>query len=327
MNEKGLIVLEQYDLDVRNARRGRGSFLVETDKGLKILTECSGTEGRLVFISRVMHHLKDRGLERLDLPVASREGTFIVKDREDISYVLRDWYEGRECDVRSLGDIQEAVRILALLHRDLTGIFPEKEGVPGTGTSLGEEFGRKNAELRKVRKFIRSRQRKNSFEREFLDCFEDFYGEAKLAEQEALGLSAQKLQRESREKGCLCHGDFNQHHVLLSPEGTGVTEFGHCHYGVQMEDFSQFLRKILEKQDWDKVYGNAMIREYGKIRPLGQEEVENLRIRLLYPEKFWKLANHYNSSNKAWLPQKHTEKLRLLISQQNQKASFLKILE
>ena len=37
MNEKGLVVLEQYELDVRNARRGRGSFLVDTDRGLKLL--------------------------------------------------------------------------------------------------------------------------------------------------------------------------------------------------------------------------------------------------------------------------------------------------
>ena len=32
MNEKGLVVLEQYELDVRNARRGRGSFLVDTEE-------------------------------------------------------------------------------------------------------------------------------------------------------------------------------------------------------------------------------------------------------------------------------------------------------
>ena len=54
MNEKGLVVLEQYELDVRNARRGRGSFLVDTDRGLKLLTEYSGTEGRLEFQAEVM---------------------------------------------------------------------------------------------------------------------------------------------------------------------------------------------------------------------------------------------------------------------------------
>ena len=60
MNEKGLVVLEQYELEVRNARRGRGSFLVDTDRGLKLLTEYSGTEGRLEFQAEVMGELREK---------------------------------------------------------------------------------------------------------------------------------------------------------------------------------------------------------------------------------------------------------------------------
>ena len=89
MNEKGLVVLEQYELDVRNARRGRGSFLVDTDRGLKLLTEYSGTEGRLEFQAEVMGELREKGLKRLDFPVRNKEGGFLVKDREEITYLLR----------------------------------------------------------------------------------------------------------------------------------------------------------------------------------------------------------------------------------------------
>lgn len=326
MNEKGLAVLEQYDLDVRSARRGRGSFLVETDRGLKILTEFSGTEGRLNFQSQVMEHLREEGMDRLDFLVPNREGTFLVKDREEISYILRDWHEGKECDARSLTDILEAVRTLAFLHRCFR--FPEAESRENYGeSSLSEELARKNAELRKVRKFIRTRRRKNAFEQEFLNRFEEFYQEAEAAEEAAGSRNAEKLYRESMEKGCLCHGDFNHHHVLLSGDGTAVTEFGRCHYGIQMGDFSQFFRKILEKFNWDQNYGMAMLREYQRVRPMSEEERENLKIRLSYPEKFWKLANHYYGSNKAWIPQKNTEKLKALSGQQSQKASFLKILD
>ncbi|MFQ9394873.1 MAG: phosphotransferase [Lachnospiraceae bacterium] len=60
-------------------------------------------------------------------------------------------------------------------------------------------------------------------------------------------------------EGWLCHGDYNQHHVLLSREGTAITDFGRCHFGVQTGDLAHFFRKILEKQNWDKVYGNAML--------------------------------------------------------------------
>lgn len=166
MNEKGLTVLEQYNLDIRTARRGRGSFLIETDKGMKILTEYSGTEGRLAFQSRVMNHLKEEGFDCLDFPVPNKEGTFLVKDREETTYLLREWHEGRECDARNLSDIQEAVRTLAALHRHF---WVEPEGEMGNfrEPSLAEEFERKNSELRKVRKFIRARRRKISLNRNF----------------------------------------------------------------------------------------------------------------------------------------------------------------
>ena len=71
----------------------------------------------------------------------------------------------------------------------------------------------------------------------------------------------------------------------------------------------------------------TLMREYQKIRPLDGQEYLELKLRLQYPEKFWKLANHYFASNKAWLPKKNTEKLFLLKEQQKAKADFLKMLE
>lgn len=47
-----------------------------------------------------------------------------------------------------------------------------------------------------------------------------------------------------------------------------------------------------------------MLREYGRVRPLSGEEQEDLRVRLSYPEKFWKLADHYYGSRKSWIPEK-----------------------
>ena len=239
MNEKGLVVLEQYELDVRNARRGRGSFLVDTDRGLKLLTEYSGTEGRLEFQAEVMGELREKGLERLDFPVRNKEGGFLVKDREEITYLLREWHEGRECEVRNLSEVEEAVRTLAYLHRNFR--TAPKEGRENfREESLEEELTRKNAELKRVRKFMRSRRRKTEFEQEFLNHFEGFYGEAEAALEAARSRGLRVLYEKSLAEGWLCHGDYNQHHVLLSREGTAITDFGRCHFGVQTGDLLTF---------------------------------------------------------------------------------------
>ena len=186
--------------------------------------------------------------------------------------------------MRNLSEVEEAVRTLAYLHRNFR--TAPKEGRENfREESLEEELTRKNVELKRVRKFMRSRRRKTEFEQEFLNHFEGFYGEAEAALEAARSRGLRVLYEKSLAEGWLCHGDYNQHHVLLSREGTAITDFGRCHFGVQTGDLAHFFRKILEKQNWDKVYGNAMLREYGRVRPLSGEEQEDLRVRLSYPEK------------------------------------------
>ena len=66
VNEKDLVILEQYDLHVQSTRRGRGSFLCDTDRGLVQVTEFSGSQERLFFQNRVLFFLTERGI-RCDL--------------------------------------------------------------------------------------------------------------------------------------------------------------------------------------------------------------------------------------------------------------------
>jgi hypothetical protein len=46
-------------------------------------------------------------------------------------------------------------------------------------------------------------------------------------------------------------------------------------------------------------------------------------IRLAYPEKFWKIANHYYNSSKAWGCGRSMEKLQRLMDQETAKETFL----
>ena len=46
MNEKYVEALEQYDMEVRAVRKGRGSWICETDQGCRLLKEYRGKIGR-----------------------------------------------------------------------------------------------------------------------------------------------------------------------------------------------------------------------------------------------------------------------------------------
>ncbi len=51
--------------------------------------------------------------------------------------------------------------------------------------------------------------------------------------------------------------------------------------------------------------------------------MEYLKIRLIYPEKFWKIADSYYRSNKAWISAKSIEKISVAIRQTEEKERFL----
>ena len=100
MNEKDLVILEQYDLHVQSTRRGRGSFLCDTDRGLVQVTEFSGSQERLFFQNRVLFFLTERGI-RCDLLLENTEGNLVTSDRYGNGYVVKKWFSGRECDTKS----------------------------------------------------------------------------------------------------------------------------------------------------------------------------------------------------------------------------------
>ena len=68
---------------------------------------------------------------------------------------------------------------------------------------------------------------------------------------------------------------------------------------------------------------NGFYYDFKVEKPLTEEEVEYLKIRLIYPEKFWKIVNFYYNSGKAWIPGKNLEKLQKLVDQEKKKQEFL----
>ena len=324
MNERALKVLEQYELEIAGTRRGRGNFIFETDKGSKQLCEFHGSEKKLEVQNRILWKIREAGCRMVDTAVENREGKLVSADRDENRYVVKDWFPGRECGVFCERDILAAVEHLARLHQLMR--FPE-ETKEYCGVPLREELVRRTRELKKVRAFVRGREPRQPFEQLFLNSFQIFWEQAAAAVERAGTLYGEQELDAEIESGAVCHGDYNYHHVLFLDCGIATTEFGRFRFDFQVNDLYQFARKILEKHDWDAGLGMRMVEAYERIRPLPRLEREILAVRMAYPEKFWKLTNHYYGSRKAWLPARYLQKLELLLQQQDARNNFIKLLE
>ncbi len=331
MNDRALKVLEQYELEVTGVRRGRGSYLFETPQGLRILCDYNASESKALFQNSVMDKIRAGGYSRVDQILPNREGELVSRDWEENKYVVKEWYPGRECDTSNESEIMMAVTNLAKLHRlmHLEGDSRSREMF--TAPEPKEELCAQNAELRRVRSFMRKKNTKCDFERLFLSCFSHYYEQAQEAEQQlaSLGVFFGTLPGSAagvRRTG-VCHGDYNHHHILMAGYEIATTNFESCRFDVQINDLYRFMRKILEKHDWNVRLGMRMLENYTLVRPISAQERRLLYVRMLYPEKFRKLANYYYGSNKAWISHRFQDKLEKLNRQEKTKDIFVKMLE
>ncbi|MCI8667177.1 MAG: CotS family spore coat protein [Dorea sp.] len=329
MQEYELNVLEQYDVEVSGTRKTRGAVLCDSDQGLLLLKEVKVSEKRIPALYELHEYLNAQGYTRTDRIIQTKEGKYLAVSEDGSQYLLKSWFQGRECDIKKPAELLAASGNLAKLHVLMCKRFGNSVA---PGTHLGEEYLRHNRELKKVRKFMRKISPKGEFESAFLKYFEQMYQWADCAIHELEESGYDKIYRESVEKGCMTHGEYNYHNILMllgehtyrkEPFQIAVTNFEKFKRDVQVEDLYYFLRKVMEKQGWKVRLGDNMLNAYSAIRPLSREEMEYLKIRLIYPEKFWKVANSYYHSNKAWISAKSIEKLSMAIRQTEEKKRFL----
>ncbi len=332
MKEYELEILDQYDLGIKGTRKIRGAFFCDTKEGTMLLKETKVSDRRALLMYQILEELEKNKHMKLDLPIYNKEGTLVTTSRYGKNYMMKNWFIGKECDVTNEIQILRAVSELAKLHKDWTfseHVFLEssednEENLePLIGRPLQEEFSRHNREMKKVRNYIRKRVSKGSFEFLYLENFEKMFCLAQNITDKLKSFGCGRLYQRSIEQKTLVHGDYNYHNILFTTAGAVITNFEHVRIDVQVHDLYYFMRKVLEKNQWNYELGIAMLQTYHEQRKLQKDEVEYLALCLAYPEKFWKMASTYYHSNKAWIPEKNVEKLQVAIRQTDQRIKFL----
>ena len=308
-------IVEQYELSVSQITKGRGTYICKTDEKDMVLVPFKGSNERAEFLKSVMEYLCKNQII-VEKIYRTKDGSAVAQDEMGGKYILKELFLGTECNLKNVGDIREAVKQLALLHEVLACCpleIPqfmklEKEGLLST-------YEKHIRELIKVKNYIKNKKKKNEFERKFQEYYPKFI---KMANQ-----SVQLLEKNQTDCFALYHGDFNQHNIIKTPEGYRMIHLESLNYGISVSDLVNFLRKTMEKNGWDENLGLSMLKWYEEVSPIPKENYKLVYTLLLFPEKFWKIANHYYNSHKAWLSGRDIEKLDKVIEQEDARLSFL----
>lgn len=348
MNDRAVELLGQYEIEVLRTRKGRGAILCETSQGSLILKEYAGSQERIALQDRLLKQVAEAGLVQVEMIVPDREGSLYVKDNDGVKYVLKTWQEGRECGIHDREECVEAVRLLARLHENMT-LPSDTPGLP-PAFSVEKEYDKRNRELKRVRNYLQQKKQKSWFELSLRKALEGFLEQAQavteewkeyaaVLEEDGAETGTEAARRENVRNGtdvgkkagsaagegtvAFCHGDYQYHNILQGSSGWFLVNFEKYVRDNPVRDLYLLLRKLLEKENWSVSLGAELLEAYEKERRVSAHSRIDLYYRLAYPEKFWKIANFYYNSGKAWIPGKNQEKLERVIEQEKEKQHFL----
>lgn len=321
MNEKTTDILEKYRLKISHVQRARGGFICNTNEGLKFFKEYKGNEKHLIFEEAILEKLKQQSNVLSDFIVKNVDGELITQN-EEAKYILKEWFQSRECNIWDKSDIYKACAMLGEIHTILNGKLSDNlyDLYP---CSIISEFERHTTELKRAYKYIRNKNNKNEFERKVLANFDKFYKKAEEALEMTKKIDYNNLRKKAYDNQSVCHGSFNYHNILIVDKKAVLVNYERAVIDVQITDLYDFIRKVMEKYNWDIELGHKMIEEYNAVRKLSEEEKRLLYVMIMYPEKFWKIVNQYYNSNKSWLPESILTKLVMINNQEDKKQRFI----
>lgn len=323
MNDRAVSVLSEYDVEVLRTWKGRGAILFETPQGIRILKEYAGYGEKLSRQKALLSHIRERAGVIVEEIFPNKEGALSTKDSDGCTYVVKSYFEGRECNIRDEGECLRAMAQLAYLHKNMTNV--SCDGLDDYPIArMDREYEKHNRELKKVRKYLQGKSQKNDFEIYLLQNYDVFLEKAFAVTGEWKACQPDSYYDRIEKEKTWCHGDYQYHNILFSGNGIYVINFEKCVLDHQVRDLYLFLRKLLEKNSWSEGVGRALLEAYQEERPLEKEDRLQLYYRLSYPEKFWKIVNFYYNSGKAWIPGRNMEKLEKLLRQEKDKERFLK---
>ncbi len=324
MNDRAVELLEQYDLEVLRTRKGRGAFLCDTNEGSYVFMEYRAGEEHAALQKALLEQIQEAGRVSVEQIVPAKEGNLLVKDRDGVNYILKTRWEGRECAYNDRRECLEAVKTLAALQESMQYVPQEGEPMPVV-RQPHLEYEKHVKELRRIKKYLKQKGKKQAFEVRLCNVM-DFYLEKA---NNTVAMWTEYLQKrgtveKTPAKPVFVHGDYQYHNLLQQGKGWFVANFEKCMVDDPMRDFGFFFRKLMEKTDWSVSLGRELLRAFESERPLTEDERTNLYYRLLFPEKFWKIANFYFNTGKSWIPAKNLEKLEKVIAQEEWKQENLK---
>ncbi len=315
------IISEKYDLDIKNLYPYRDCYIINTQKGKKLIKKSSLTAERILFVHGAKEHLYENGFKNTDRYLCTTDGSPSVCI-EEAYYTLSDVLTGVECNFENRPDIIKASTLLASMHRASRGYIPPENSI--ARNELGKlpvYFMKRLEDIKKLKKL--AKKGRSSFDYLFLDYVNYFSDLAESAIETLEGSNYRHHVMKAEKDGGFCHHDFTQYNVTLMQDDVYISNFEYCCFELKVYDLANFIRRKMRKCNWDINEAAIIVNEYRNTESLSDDDMIIMKTILKFPQKFWRVANRYYNSRRSWSERVFISKLQEVIAEIDSHKQFL----
>lgn len=315
----------QFNIKIESIKPNKGVYHLKTDKGEKCLKKINYGAQKLLFVYGAKEHLIKNNFNRVDRYCLNAEGEPYALVNEDL-YTLSEWIEGRECDFHNLEDVNIAAKNLAYMHIASKGYEPPENSKLKSDLERWPHLMDKRVKsFDKMRDMARKKNNKSSFDLSYIKAMQ-FYKDLGKRAMEVLNSSEYiNICKLTEVERSFCHHDYTYHNIIIDKNNdVNIIDFDYCKREVRAYDISNFMIKVLKRVDWNMEFANTILNSYNEINPLMEEEYRLIFSFLLFPQRFWRLANRYYYNEVNWAQNTFANKLEDLVKEQQ---IYLKFIE
>jgi len=314
-------IMNKFDISIKSITPYRDTHILLTSRGRKLLKRSNLPSERIAFVHAVKEYLFDNNFNTLDRYLCSTDNLPFFEFENNI-YTISDSIEGKECNFDDSRDISNASKLLASLHRTSNGFKKPENCIPRD--ELGKlpiYFEKRLEDIKRLRNIAKKEGSK--FDYLYLKYFDYFHKLAETGLNQLKASNYNQLIETARQSGVLCHHDFTYHNIICNENKAFVINFDYCCFEIGIYDLANFLRRKMRKCRWSHDEAKLILDKYLSVNSLTKDEIEVLKIILIFPQKFWRVANKYYNSKRSWSEKSYLSKLQEVIEEIEHHKKFM----
>ena len=163
-------ILLQYELEIYEVLKGRGSFICDTNRGKKILVPFKGSKEKGMQLCRFLQALREKSFEVEQIEQTREEEAVSEDEYSGERFLLKSYVDGTEISTSNVAEMKQGMAMLALYH-NVAGQIGTEEKVQQVSEGNLKIWERHYRELVKVRNYVRNRKKKTEFEQIYMKYF------------------------------------------------------------------------------------------------------------------------------------------------------------